>query len=92
MAICVKGSCIFVLDDGESREEIRLDSPNQGLLIEGLIWREMYDFSPDCILLVLASVHYDEGDYIRNYQEFIEEVKKTELSGSDNRTTKTDDS
>lgn len=92
MAICVKGSCIFVLDDGESREEIRLDSPNQGLLIEGLIWREMYDFSPDCILLVLASVHYDEGDYIRNYQEFIEEVKKIELSGSDNRTTKTDDS
>ena len=75
MAICVKGSCTFVLDDGEKREEIRLNSPNQGLLIEGLIWREMYDFSPDCVLLVLASEHYDEDDYIRDYGEFLEELK-----------------
>ena len=76
IAICVKGCCTFVLDDGEKREEVRLDSPNEGLLIEGLIWREMYDFSPDCVLLVLASEHYDENDYIRNYQDFIEEVEK----------------
>ena len=71
IAICVKGSCTFVLDDGKNREEIRLDSPNQGLLIEGLIWREMYDFSPDCVLLVLASEHYDENDYIRDYENFL---------------------
>lgn len=76
IAICVKGCCTFVLDDGKKREEVRLDSPNEGLLIEGLIWREMYDFSPDCVLLVLASEHYDENDYIRNYQDFIEEVEK----------------
>ena len=76
IAICVKGSCIFVLDDGKSREEIRLDSPNKGLLIEGLIWREMLDFSSDCILLVLASEHYDESDYIRDYDNFLEELNK----------------
>ena len=76
IAICVKGSCIFVLDDGKSREEVRLDSPNQGLLIESLIWREMYDFSPDCVLLVLASEHYNEDDYIRDYDKFLEELNR----------------
>ena len=75
MAICVKGSCTFVLDNGKDKKEIRLDSPNQGLLIEGLIWREMYDFSPDCVLLVLASEHYNEDDYIRDYDKFLEEMK-----------------
>ncbi len=75
IAICVKGSCTFVIDNGKSKEEIRLSSPNQGLLIEGLIWREMYDFSPDCVLLVLASEHYNEDDYIRDYDNFIKEVQ-----------------
>ena len=76
MAICVKGSCTFVLDDGKSNEEIRLDSANQGLLIEGLIWREIYDFSPDCVLIVLANEHYDESDYIREYDIFLKEINK----------------
>ena len=75
MCIVVKGSCIFVLDDGYKREEIKLDNPNQGLYIEGLIWREMKDFSSDCVLVVLASEHYDEKDYIRDYDKFLEEVR-----------------
>ena len=74
IAIAVKGSCTFVLDDGRKREEITLATPNKGLLIEGLLWREMYDFSPDCVLLVLASEHYDESDYIRDYDEFLKIV------------------
>ena len=76
MAICVKGSCIFVLDDGTDKHEVLLDSPNQGVLIEGLIWREMYNFSPDCVLVVLASEHFDESDYIRDYDKFLQEVNK----------------
>ena len=76
MCIAVKGSCTFVLDDGEKREEIKLTSPNQGLFIEGLIWREMKNFSSDCILVVLASEHYDESDYIRDYDKFLKEVKR----------------
>ncbi|MDZ7817348.1 MAG: WxcM-like domain-containing protein [Aliarcobacter sp.] len=48
IAIVVKGSCTFVLDNGIKREEIGLNNPNQGLFIEGLIWREMKNFSPDC--------------------------------------------
>jgi dTDP-4-dehydrorhamnose 3,5-epimerase-like enzyme len=74
IAIAVKGSCTFILDNGKSREEIRLNTPTNGLLIDGLIWREMKDFSPDCVLIVLASEHYDETDYIRDYTIFIEEV------------------
>ncbi|WP_151829073.1 WxcM-like domain-containing protein [Acinetobacter radioresistens] len=76
VAVCVKGSCRFILDNGYSREEVILSSPTQALYIEGLIWREMHDFSEDCILLVLASEHYDENDYIRDYQDFFKEVYK----------------
>jgi dTDP-4-dehydrorhamnose 3,5-epimerase-like enzyme len=71
IAICVRGSCKFLLDDGKEKQNILLDSPNHGLLIEGLIWREMYEFSSDCVLIVLASEHYDESDYIRDYDEFL---------------------
>jgi len=74
LAIVVKGSCTFIIDDGKSREEIKLDNPNEGLYIEGLIWREMKEFSEDCVLVVLASEHYDESDYIRDYDNFLEEV------------------
>lgn len=71
VAICVAGHCRIVLDDGVSREETLLNCPTKGLLIESMIWREMHDFSKDCVLLVLASEHYDEADYIRNYTDFI---------------------
>ncbi len=75
IAVCVMGSCRFVLDNGKKREEIVLDKPTTGLVIEDLTWREMHDFSPDCVLMVLANQHYDESDYIRNYQEFLNAVK-----------------
>jgi len=75
LCIAVKGRCIFALDDGKNREEVVLDKSTTGLLIEGLIWREMRDFTQDCVLLVLASEHYDEADYIRNYNEFLKLVK-----------------
>jgi len=75
IAITVKGSCTFILNNGNKREEIVLNSPNQGLHIKGLIWREMKNFSEDCVLIVLASEHYDESDYIRDYKQFLKEVK-----------------
>ena len=71
VVVCVKGSCRFVLDNGMQKEEIILDDATKGLLIEDLIWREMYDFSPDCVLMVLASEYYDESDYIREYDDFL---------------------
>ncbi|MCG9537200.1 sugar 3,4-ketoisomerase [Providencia huaxiensis] len=75
VAICVKGSCRFVLDDGHNKDEIILDSPNVGLHINSFMWREMHDFSEDCVLIVLASELYDESDYIRNYNDFLKELK-----------------
>ena len=60
----------MIIDDGKNREEAWLDSPNKGLLIETNLWREMHDFSEDCVLLVLASEHYNESDYIRSYDDF----------------------
>ena len=73
--ICLRGSFTLILDDGYSREKIDLSSPTYGVLIEKLIWRELENFSKDCIILVLASEKYDESDYIRNYNEFKELTK-----------------
>lgn len=75
VAVCVTGRCRMVLDDGKHREEVWLDSAAKGILIEDMVWREMHDFSEDCVLLVLASKHYEESDYIRDYAEFKEKTK-----------------
>lgn len=74
--ICVHGSCKIHLDNGYETEEVLLNNPNIGLYISNNLWREMYDFSPDAVLLVLASELYDERDYIRNYNDFLEFVKE----------------
>jgi len=70
VVICVSGSCRFLVDNGKTKQEYILDSPDKGLAIEGLIWREMHDFSSDCVLIILASEHFQESDYIRDYSEF----------------------
>lgn len=74
--ICVKGYCKVKLDNGKEKDAVSLDSPKRGLLIENLVWREMHDFSDDCVLLVLASNYYDESDYIRDYNDFLNEINK----------------
>lgn len=72
VAVCLKGQCRIMLDDGQRTDDVLLDSPAKGLLIDGLKWREMHDFSEDCVLMVLASEVYDESDYIRDYDQFKE--------------------
>lgn len=72
VAICLKGSVTFILDDGKERKSVLLNSPSVGLHIRGLIWREMHDFSDDCVLMVVSSEHYDKADYIRDYQYFLD--------------------
>lgn len=76
VAVCVAGSCRFILDNGKHREEVVLDKSTIGLLIDNLTWREMHDFSPDCVLMVLASEYYDESDYIREYDDFLGAVNE----------------
>tara|TARA_B110000503_G_C7057685_1_gene375217 strand:- start:328 stop:735 length:408 start_codon:yes stop_codon:yes gene_type:complete len=74
VAVCVAGSCQFVLDNGDLKESIVLNNPLNGILIDGLMWREIHDITPDCVLMVLASEYYSEEDYIRNYNDFKKET------------------
>ena len=72
--IAVNGSCKVTLDDGKQKITYDLNQPNVGLLQDALVWGVMHDFTADCVLLVLASEHYDEADYICNYDDFLEAV------------------
>jgi dTDP-4-dehydrorhamnose 3,5-epimerase-like enzyme len=72
IAVCVAGSCNLVINDGVNKETILLDHPTKGVLVDIMQWHEMHNFSDDCVLLVLASDHYDESDYIRSYKNFLE--------------------
>lgn len=74
VVIALSGSCTFLLDDGIKRDSVVLNSSKQGLLVNAYTWREMHDFSEDCVLMVLASEYYDEADYIRDYSEFLKET------------------
>lgn len=74
VCVCVKGQCRFVLDNGKEKESVVLDRPDFGLYINHMTWREMHDFSEDCVLVVLASQPYDESDYIRDYEDFLKVV------------------
>lgn len=74
VAVCVTGRCRMLLDDGQKREEVWLDSSTKGISLPPMVWHEMHEFSSDCVLLVLASEHYDEKDYIRNYEDFVKLV------------------
>ncbi|ABV86726.1 sugar 3,4-ketoisomerase [Shewanella pealeana] len=71
VAVCVKGSCSILMDDGKSKDSIKLDDPSLGLLIDAMQWHEMSGFSEDCVLMVLASENYNEADYIRNYKDYL---------------------
>lgn len=72
--ICIHGSCKVLLDNGNEKKVVFLEKPYEGLYISSNMWREMYDFSDDAVLMVLASDFYKESDYIRNYDEFINRV------------------
>lgn len=74
--VCVKGSCYVMVDDGNEKKDVLLSEPNEGLIVDKKIWHEMYDFSDDCVLLVLASDYYNEADYLRNYDDFMNYIKE----------------
>ena len=74
----VSGTSKVKVDNGYETEIIELNKPRMGLYLKTMVWKDMYDFSPDSVLLVLASEHYDGEEYIRDYEEFIKEVKQHE--------------
>lgn len=69
--VCVKGSCTVLVDDGNCREEYILNSPGAALHIPPMVWGVQYKYSPDAVLMVLASDIYNANDYIRDYDEFL---------------------
>lgn len=73
--INVAGSSKVKVKDGEGNEAIFcLNRPHSGIYLPTMVWKDMYDFSPDSVLLVLASEHYDPTEYIRNYEDFAKEI------------------
>ncbi len=76
--VCIHGSCKILLDNGSEKKVVPLERPYEGLYVGSLMWREMFDFSSDAVLLVLASGFYDEEDYIRDYNQFLQYVDKGE--------------
>ena len=73
--IALSGSCKVTLDDGHTKKTFHLHSRDKGLFQDALVWGEMHNFSNNCVLLVLASEHYMESDYIYDYDNFLDKVK-----------------
>ena len=73
--VCLNGSCAVALDDGHVRDEVTLDSPTVGVHVPPMVWRVHYKYSPDAMLLVLASDLYRADDYIRDYDQFVALVR-----------------
>ena len=79
--INVAGKSKVKVKDGEGNEAIYcLNRPHTGIYLPTMVWKDMYDFSEDSVLLVLASEHYDPSEYIRNYDEFVKEIMAGEKS------------
>jgi len=71
VVFCINGSFKLMVDDGEVKQYFYLSDPNKGLYLGPELWHTMFEFTGDCIILVLASDYYDETDYIRDYDQFI---------------------
>ena len=76
---CVSGSFSLELDDGNMKQKIVLDNPYRGIRLGPKLWHTMSNFSEDCVILVVADDYYDENDYIRNYEDFLNFIKNDQI-------------
>ena len=74
--INLAGSCKIKINDGKHEEIIVLNKPHEGIYLNKMVWKDMYDFSEDSILMVLSNYSYDAKEYVRDYEEFEKEMKK----------------
>lgn len=74
LLVNVSGSSKVRIDNGEESVVVELNKPRMGVYIPNMVWKDMYDFSSDSVLLVLASRHYDAKEYIRNYEDYLKEL------------------
>lgn len=75
LVIAVHGSFTIRVDDGFHHAEYRLSDPGKALYVGPMVWRDLFDFSPGAVCLVLASHHYDSDDYFRDYEQFVKESR-----------------
>lgn len=78
LLVNVSGTSKVKVDNGRKSKVIELNRPRMGLYLSPMVWKDMYDFSADSVLLVLASRHYDAAEYIRSYQDYLAELGKME--------------
>lgn len=83
LLVNVSGSSKVRVDNGDESAVIELNRPRMGLYLSSMLWKDMYDFSEDSVLLVLASRHYDEKEYIRDYGTYLQVLKEKESSKSE---------
>jgi dTDP-4-dehydrorhamnose 3,5-epimerase-like enzyme len=83
LLVNVSGSSKVRVDNGDESAVIELNRPRMGLYLSSMLWKDMYDFSEDSVLLVLASRHYDEKEYIRDYGTYLQVLKEKEFSKSE---------
>ncbi len=76
LLVNVSGTSKVRIDNGSESKIILLDRPRMGLYLSSMVWKDMYDFSEDSVLLVLASRHYDASEYIRNYSDYLAALEK----------------
>lgn len=84
--INVSGKSKIRISDGIEKLVIELNKPNMGVYLPKMVWKDMYDFSDDSVLLVLASTHYDAQEYIRNYEEYVKEIKAEDIDVEGDKT------
>lgn len=70
--VALNGSCKIKVDDGKYVEELYLNNPEKGLFLDKLVWKEMYDFSEECILIIFSDCNYNSKEYINSYDKFKE--------------------
>lgn len=70
--IALNGSCEIKIDDGKKQEFVKLERANEGLFLDKMLWKEMFNFSKDCILLVLSNTYYDKNEYVYDYEKYLE--------------------
>lgn len=78
LLVVISGSCKVLIDDGKNKEIVELNRPNQALYLDKMIWKEMYDFSYNAIMLVLSNCKYDDSEYIRNYDDYIKLINQVQ--------------
>lgn len=75
--VCLAGKCDIKFNNGKETKVIEFEQPNKGVYLTGVVWREIFNMSKNCVLLSIVNTKYDEDDYIRNYPQFLEVVKTT---------------